>query len=108
MARFKERAQLDPSQVQDRRGMGGGSIGRGTAIGGVGGGAGLIILIITLLLGGNPLNSGGGSNQAFDPQNNVTGSQLTECQTGADAEEQQDCRIVAYVNSIQEFWTDEF
>ena len=55
MARFREQAKLDPSQVRDRRGAGGRG-GSGMAIGGVGGGLGLIILIITLLLGGNPLD----------------------------------------------------
>jgi uncharacterized protein len=112
MARFRERARLDPSQVEDRRGAGGRG-GSGMAIGGVGGGLGLIILIITLLLGGNPLDTGGSSNPgAIDNGNGASGTQtgsLTEeCQTGADANQSQDCRIVGFVNSIQEFWTEEY
>lgn len=110
MARFRERAKLDPSQVQDRRGAGGRG-GSGMAIGGVGGGLGLIILIVTLLLGGNPLGSGGSSNPgAIDiGQSGEAPSSLSEeCQTGADANQSQDCRIVGFVNSIQDFWTDEY
>lgn len=113
MARFREQAKLDPSQIEDRRGAGGARGGRGMAVGGVGGGLGLIILIITLLLGGNPLDTGGGSQSpgAIDNGSNgtATGSDLSEeCQTGADANESQDCRIVGFVNSIQEYWTDEY
>jgi predicted metalloprotease len=101
MSEFNEGAQLDPSQVQDRRGA------SGKVIGGVGGGVGLLILIVTLLLGGNPIDTGGSSAPQALPQSTaaVPGGSLSEnCKTGADANQQQDCRIVGYVNSIQEFW----
>ena len=110
MARFREQAKLDPSQVRDRRGAGG-SGGKGMAVGGVGGGLGLILLIVIMLLGGNPLDSGAGAPGAIDSGSNeaVPGGSLSEeCQTGADANQSEDCRIVGYVNSIQEFWTDEY
>ncbi len=112
MARFREGAKLDPSQVRDRRGAGGGRGGRGMAVGGVGGGLGLIILIVTLLLGGNPLDSGGGGSTAPGATDSTgaapDGSLSENCQTGADANQSEDCRIVGFVNSIQEFWTDEY
>jgi uncharacterized protein len=104
MSRFNRKAQLDTSQVQDRRG------GSGKVIGGVGGGIGLIILVVALLLGVDPTNPGSNPGGQPDLQNGSgTPSSLTEeCQTGADAEQRQDCRIVAYVNSIQEYWSEEF
>jgi predicted metalloprotease len=105
MPEFNPDAQLDTSQVEDRRGGG-----RGVAIGGVGGGLGIIILIVTVLLGGNPLDSGGTTapQQQIDNSGGVQGTSIAEsCQTGADAAKEQDCRIVTYVNSIQEFWTNE-
>lgn len=101
---FNKRAQLDTSQVEDRRGGGGGKV-----IGGVGGGIGIIVLVVSLLLGVNPLDTGGSSPPAANAPGGAQGSTITEdCQTGADASEQQDCRIVAYVNSIQEYWTEAY
>jgi predicted metalloprotease len=105
---FNPNAPLDTSQVEDRRG---GS--RGLVVGGVGGGLGLVILIIAMLLGVDPIPSdapdqapAGGVTQ---PQQAPSqGSLAQNCQVGADANEQQDCRIVAYVNSIQQHWTTEF
>ena len=44
---FRKGAKLDPSQVEDRRGLGGARGGRGVA---VGGGAGVVGIIIVLLI----------------------------------------------------------
>ena len=100
---FNPGARLDPRQVRDRRGVGGAG---GIALGG--GGIGVVLLLAYLLLGGDPsIISGGGANPGF-----VTGPDGTElaeeCKTGADANERQDCRIVGFVNSIQDYWTDAF
>jgi len=103
---FNEKSRLDPSQVQDRRGRG-----RGTTIAIGGGGIGIIILVLVLLLGGNPgdlTNWVGVVPEAQDLNSAEIGDLATECQTGADANTRQDCAIVGYVNSIQDFWTDEF
>lgn len=99
MPRFRDRARLDPSQVEDRR-----RGGSGLVIGGAGGGLGVLIIIVAMLLGVNPLDGGGPAPQQ---QSAGGGTVIEECQTGADANEQQDCRIVGYVNSIQEYWGDE-
>jgi predicted metalloprotease len=101
--RFRRGARLDPGQVSDRRGGGGLALPRG---GMVAGGGGLIGVIVTLVLlfasgggGGNPLALGG--DQAERDLSN-------QCQTGADANQDADCRVVGVVNSVQDFWADEF
>ena len=100
---FNRRSRLDPSQVQDRRGQG---AGRAIAIGG--GGLGLVITIVAMLLGVD-LTGITGTGQQVPVQNSGEIYDLeAECQTGADALERQDCRIVGFVNSIQAFWDDEF
>jgi len=103
---FNNRSRLDPSQVEDRRGRG-----AGTAIALGGGGIGLIITIIAMLLGVNLTDlTGGNSQQAPVGTDSAggTGNLEAKCQTGTDANTQQDCRIVGFVNSIQAFWGDEF
>src|SRR6478609_9133078 len=104
--RFRTGASLDPSQISDRRGMRAGPM----AAGGLGG-LGVIGLLIVLgiqLLGGS---SGGGgflTDQApYGNQSGQVSGATSECRTGADAESRQDCRIVAVVNSVQEYWTSE-
>ena len=103
---FNENKQLDPSQVQDRRGR---SRGATLAVGG--GGIGLLVLVVALLLGVNPgdlLNNAGIVASNPDTSQSEVSDLATACQTGADANSRQDCAIVGYVNSIQAFWTDEF
>lgn len=92
---FNDNVQLDPSQVQDRRGMG-----RGAKVGGgIGGG---IILLIAALLGVNPaLLEGLTGGTATSEQNQGT---APACTTGADADARLDCRITGTVNSLNAFW----
>ena len=92
--RFRKGAQLDSSQVSDRRGM-------GPAAAGGGGIIGIIVLVITLLNGG-----GGGSNglQLGEPGAEAGADLAAECTTGDDANQRQDCRIVGVINSVQSFW----
>ena len=103
---FNNRSRLDPSQVDDRRGRG---VGTTMALGG--GGLGLVILVVALLLGVNPadlLNMTGPAPAASTGSAGQTDNLAVVCQTGADANTREDCRIVGFVNSIQFFWTDEF
>jgi predicted metalloprotease len=103
---FNSKSQLDSSQVEDRRGR---RMGTNVAIGG--GGIGLVILIIALLTGVNLNDLLGVPSQgpsASIDNTSVINNLADKCQTGADANTQQDCQIVGFVNSIQAFWTDEF
>jgi predicted metalloprotease len=99
---FNPDAKLDPSQVEDRRGS-------GSAAGGpimIGGGAvGIIILIAALLLGIDPTGLIDTSYQ----QPPIEGVQsVQDCRTGADANKREDCRVVGFVDSVQNYWSDEF
>jgi len=101
---FDPNSQLDPGQVRDVRGSGIG--GRGLVIGG-GGGLGLILVVVYLLLGGN-LSDLGGSSVAPGITEQGNSNLQQECNTGADANKREDCRVVGYVNSVQKYWQDEF
>ena len=108
--RFRKDANLDPSQVEDRRGQGGMAFpGGGIAVGG--GGLGLVGLAIYLaiaLLGG-----GGGLGPLQNLDDQSIGAQppsaiRAECRSGEAANTRADCRIVGDVNSIQAYWADQF
>src|SRR6476661_6529985 len=86
--RFRRNAPLDPGQVTDARGRGVGP--GGIAVGG--GGLGPL----------TPLD-----NQQVG-QGDTPSEIDTACKTGQDANERQDCRIVAVVNSVQKFWDGVF
>lgn len=102
--RFNENARLDPSQVEDRRGRLGGT---GGMVAG-GGGLTLIGLLVALFLGINPMEMTTVQAPATSDYSADAEGATRSCQTGADANQREDCRIVAYVNSIQDYWAGEF
>lgn len=103
--RFDDDAGLDTSEVRDVRGsrVPGG---RATVGGGI---AAVIALILGLLFGVGPeelgLSSGGSGTTA-------TASSAAQversCRTGRDANTKDACRTVAVVNSVQDYWKQEF
>jgi len=104
---FRPDVKLDPGQVQDRRGGGGGRVrGGGVALGG--GLGSLVLLALVILFGGNLGDLTGGLGAGQPPTGPVSSELASECQTGADANERQDCRIVGTVNSLRTYWTEAF
>jgi predicted metalloprotease len=104
---FEENVSLDTSQVQDMRGAGG--VGGRVALGG--GGLGIVGLILYLVIsqlggvgGGVPLSTG---DVTGDAQVNNT-DLASQCKTGKDANTNHDCALVAIINSIQDYWQDQF
>ncbi|MEU8701120.1 neutral zinc metallopeptidase [Streptomyces sp. NPDC048680] len=103
--RFDDDAGLDTSEVRDVRGsrVPGG---RATVGGGI---AAVIALVLGLLFGVGPdelgLSSGGsGTTATASSAARVERS----CRTGRDADTKDDCRTVAVVNSVQDYWKQEF
>jgi predicted metalloprotease len=100
---FRPDVKLDPGRVRDVRG-------RRVRGGGValGGGLGTIVIIALILLsGGNLGDVLGGLGAA--PAEGPVGSQLIgECESGAEGNERQDCRIVGVIQSLDAYWTGAF
>ncbi len=114
---FNENVELDTSQVSGGSGAGGG----GSFPGGlqVGGGiGGLILLVLTFIFGGNAIGGAdtsdpgvqqpGRSSPLNSSQVGAGGSQpasdFAECKTGADANRNDQCLVIATVNSVQAYW----
>jgi len=98
--RIRSGARLDPSQVEDRRGIPGGPI----AIGGGGLGlAGLVVYLLIAVLSGGDTGALGG----LDGQTAGQAARSLDCSSG-DPNTRQDCRILGDVNSVQKYWSGWF
>ncbi|WP_046727955.1 neutral zinc metallopeptidase [Streptomyces humi] len=102
---FDDDANLDTSEVQDERGS---RIPGGRAT--VGGGlVGLVALLLALFLGIGPDQLGLSSGDSSPaPASSSLAQVQRSCRTGQDANTREDCRVVAVVNSVQDFWAQEF
>jgi len=123
---FNENVQLDTSQVTGGGSGGGGGFGGGGGGGfpggvQVGGGiGGIILLILGLVFGGGALGGSGtsdpgttaqGQGSVLQPgQVSAGGTQssagFAQCRTGADANRNDDCLVIATVNSVQAYWSE--
>lgn len=77
------------------------------AAGGVGG-LGIIGVLLYLFLGGNPgdLVSQYSNPQSVNQQGEDGGDPFAHCQTGADANEHTDCRMILTAESLDVMWSD--
>lgn len=100
---FRPDVNLDPGRVRDVRGrrVRGGGIA-------LGGGLGTIILIAAVLLFGGNLGDLAGLGGGALNEGPVGSQAISECETGADANERQDCRIVGVIQSLDAYWAEAF
>ena len=104
--RFRKDAQLDPSQVEDYRGRSRVPGGAPVALGGGGGVIGIIVLLAYIFLSGGGGLGDLGSLQGQEVGPGAASTEVqTECRTGEDANQREDCRIVGVINSVQAYWS---
>ena len=117
--KFNDNAKLDTSQVEDRRGSGSGGRGLSVGKGGLaaGGGLGVVAVIVVVLIqvfsgGGSGGGSGSGGLDNMMAQlaggGTPTGeadSSTLSCPAGASAND--DCEVLAIVNSVQSYWSQQ-
>lgn len=100
---FNDNVQIDTSRVQKRSG--------GARRGAIGGGASLGVLVL-LFLGSQllgvdltglapALTSGGGGTSSEQV------AEVSDCKTGADANNDAECRMTAAADSLNRYWTDQ-
>lgn len=89
-------SRVDASQLEDRRGMG-----RGTMIGGGVGGLGIVGMIIALLLGGN---LPGLTDSTPRQQAPAAGELATRCNTAGAIAQYDDCYVLKVFNETNEVW----
>lgn len=98
---FNEGMQIDTSTTSSS-GRGGGGGGRRIALGG--GIGGLLLVVVALFLGVDP-NSVLPQEQGPGPEGvSAPGFDLSQCRTGADANELVQCRVIATGNSVDAVW----
>lgn len=93
---FNEDVRADTGRVRRSRGARGAAIG-----GGLGGGALLVAVVISLLTGQDVTGLLGGGQAAPGEQ---IADGFDHCQTGADANEQTDCRMLYTADALDQFW----
>ena len=97
---LNEDARIDTSQVEDRRGSGGGGgLGGIPLPSGKGGWVGLVVALLVALAGG-----GIGFNQVTGGDDQGDNTALEQKCAAERALDQLDCRNTLYVNSIQAYW----
>lgn len=77
--------------------------GLGLPVAGGGGVIGIIVLLLTLYLNSGSGTTVGNGISVGGAQGDLSG----QCHTGADANQREDCRIVAVVDSVQAYWTQQ-
>ena len=102
-------AVVTAEQAAPAQGRGGGGFPGGMPVT-LGGGGGLIAIVVVLaflfLGGGGGLGDLGSlTGQTVGPSGQPSGELAQTCQTGQDANERDDCRIVAVINSVQAYWS---
>lgn len=102
---FDDDANLDSSEVKDVRGS---RIPGGKAT--IGGGiVGFVALIMGVLFGVGPEQLGLSSGDEEPATSASSQAQVQQsCRTGRDANTKEDCRILGVVNSVQDYWRQEF
>lgn len=95
---FDPNARIDSSRVRRSSGR----RGKGIAVGG--GIGGIVIVVITLLLGGDPSSVIGQLGSGDSSSQDESAGTIENCDTGADANANVDCRVTATVQSLDQVW----